>query len=211
MLSSDIQNSLSVERMRIYEFVNGKTLNLDQAIELYTWNAQISSAFLHPIHICEVVTRNGVNRALSERFCQDWLWDNSFLRSLPQNIRKPIQKDLPSKIPIHQAIPEINFYFWEHMFTTRYNSLWKNSFNKHFPNCPKNLSESDCQKLMHTSLEKTRALRNKVAHHEPVFSRQLHDDLENIFNIVSWRCKSTETWLRKTELVSDLLKNKPII
>lgn len=35
------------------------------AIELYDWNAQVSAAFLAPLHLCEVVIRNAVSDAIA--------------------------------------------------------------------------------------------------------------------------------------------------
>jgi len=36
------------------------------ALALYEWNAQISGAFMAPLHICEVVIRNAVSDALTD-------------------------------------------------------------------------------------------------------------------------------------------------
>ena len=52
---NQIFQTLSFERMQTYE---NKTKTREQAVELYLWNAQISGAFLFPLHICEVTIRN---------------------------------------------------------------------------------------------------------------------------------------------------------
>ena len=51
---NQIFQTLSFERMQTYE---NKTKTREQAVELYLWNAQISGAFLFPLHSCEVTIR----------------------------------------------------------------------------------------------------------------------------------------------------------
>ena len=35
-----------------------------QALELYAWNALVSSALLMPMHVCDVVNRNNISETL---------------------------------------------------------------------------------------------------------------------------------------------------
>ena len=76
-----VKTALSANRISTYEQVKGITkaglappLSLERALELYAWNAQVSAAFLHPLHICEVVVRNGVSNVIEAVYGPTWPW-----------------------------------------------------------------------------------------------------------------------------------------
>lgn len=69
MPSNSIKASLSAARVGTYEAYVGGHAGVDQtkkALNLYMWNAQVSAAFLVPLHICEVVTRNALSEVLEK-------------------------------------------------------------------------------------------------------------------------------------------------
>lgn len=57
--------------------------------------------------------------------------------------------------------------------------------------------------------ELVRGLRNRIAHHEPVFQRNLDADYARIERLVGWRCPRTKTWMNEIDMVRELLKVKP--
>lgn len=77
------------------------------------------------------------------------------------------------------------------MFTRRHDGrLWQPHIRTVLPNLPQ-VSISECRKLIHDELEVIRNLRNRIAHHEPVFRRDLADDFRKIIRIVEYRCSDT--------------------
>ena len=72
-----------------------------------------------------------------------------------------------------QVISQTTFYFWKSLFGAEYeSSLWKPCVKRVFPN--KKLDRSDIA----SALEKVYAIRNRVAHHEPVYGDRLHEVIE---------------------------------
>jgi hypothetical protein len=72
-----------------------------------------------------------------------------------------------------QVISQTTFYFWKRLYGAEYeNSLWKPCIKRVFPN--KKLDRSDIA----SALEKVYAIRNRVAHHEPVYGDRLHEVIE---------------------------------
>lgn len=64
-----VHEALSVARMETFKNAVGNSPRRDAAaLDLYAWNAQVSSALLMPLHVCEVVIRNAVSEALLRRF-----------------------------------------------------------------------------------------------------------------------------------------------
>lgn len=67
-----VKSALSAPRISTYEFAAGTVDNEDpSALDLHLWNAQISGAFLTPLHICEVVIRNAIADALEKNMDRD--------------------------------------------------------------------------------------------------------------------------------------------
>ena len=95
------------------------------ALELYDWNAQVSGAFMAPLHICEVVMRNAVSDALTAVYGARWPWSSVFEASLPAsaagyNPRGDLQRARTAHQTTGKVIPELKFVFWQKMFTSRH-------------------------------------------------------------------------------------------
>lgn len=75
---------MSAARMGTFEVAAGVQSDDDPAaLLLYAWNAEVSGAFLAPLHVCEVVVRNAVSDALEALYGPRWPWSATFERSLP--------------------------------------------------------------------------------------------------------------------------------
>lgn len=216
-----VKEALSANRISTYEQARGLALPglvlplpLDKALALYAWNAQISAAFMHPLHICEVVVRNGVANTIEAVYGPQWPWSPGFLQSLPDssgyNLRRDLQAARDGQLSAGKVIPELKFAFWQMMFTSRHDSrLWQPHFGQHFPNFPAAMSIADRRRWMFSSLEKIRGLRNRIAHHEPIFARNLADDFKLISALIGCRSPQTATWMTDHQQVSLLLATPP--
>ena len=79
-----VRAALSAARMGTFEVAAGVQSDDDPAaLLLYAWNAEVSGAFLAPLHVCEVVVRNAVSDALEALYGPRWPWSATFERSLP--------------------------------------------------------------------------------------------------------------------------------
>lgn len=219
----DIKNSLSHNRIGSYEQLKGMQnhghalpLPLNTALELYAWNGQVSSALLFPLHICEVVLRNAAAEVLERIYGPNWPWNTTFERSLPNPGRGySMQRDLQSardrKTTQGQVIPELKFAFWQSIFTSRFDGrLWTPHLASALPNSPAHLPTSDRRLSLYNNLEKIRRLRNRIAHHEPIFARNLREDLDTIYEVTRWRCQTTAVWMDIHQTASDLIVKRPV-
>ena len=57
--------------------------------------------------------------------------------------------------------------------------------------------------------DQVRGLRNRIAHHEPIFARDLVGDYTAILEIIGFRCIATAAWLNRSQNVFNLLTLKP--
>jgi hypothetical protein len=189
----------------------------EAALNLYHWNAEISAAFIVPLHICEVSVRNGVVEAIEAVHGHNWPWSNGFLRSLPRP-RDPHHYDpaadlrrVAARLPTTgKIVAELHFAFWEKIFTRGQDQrLWLPHFRQVLPGAPITMAIPLARAHTFQALSNIRQFRNRIAHHEPIFSRALADDYARLREMVEWRRPAVAGWLDKIERVSGLIAAKP--
>ena len=207
---------ISSARISTYESATGgKKPDSLEALNLYAWNADVSGALLIPLHVCEVAIRNAVSTAIENVYGDRWPWSSGFERSLPNPTRgfSP-KKDLINarlnQRTTGKVIPELKFAFWQSIFTSRHDQrFWNPYLTDLFPNMNTSVSIQDRRKLIYDELEQIRRLRNRIAHHEPIFTRNLSDDYQKILSLVSYRCTTTATWLDEHQRATEIIAKKP--
>ncbi|MEM9156674.1 MAG: hypothetical protein AAGB13_16855 [Cyanobacteria bacterium P01_F01_bin.33] len=175
----------------------------------------MSSAFIIPLHILEVSTRNAVVEALEAIHTQSWPWNQGFVISLPNpnsgySPRKDLQKVTKKQPTAGKVVAEMKFIFWEKMFTARHDGrIWETNIHSVFPNAPSTMSAAQVRQHIHDKVRSIRLLRNRIAHHEPIFSRQLEVDYQAIQDLVDWRNSETGAWMQNIQRVNQLLQSRP--
>lgn len=107
-------------------------------------------------------------------------------------------------------IAELKFVFWEKMFTSRHdNRIWNQHLKRVLPNLSTVRTTAEHRKRIFEDLNKIRLLRNRIAHHEPIFSRNLCEDLKIIEQLVAARCQLSADWMLSYQQVTETLKNRP--
>jgi len=189
-----------------------------KAMDLYEWNAKISNALFFPMHVCEVAIRNAASEAISAVFGQNWPYLQAFWHTLP-NIRGPLfnpRKELEKVAARYpnapgKVIADLKFVFWESIFTSRFDvQIWHRHILNVLPNSGtylNGMSPGDVRGQVHTSLELIRKTRNRIAHHEPVFSRNLQAVLDASMMLIQLRCQDTHQWVTQSEEASKYIQN----
>lgn len=213
-----VKGALSAPRIGTYEVAAGTNGNEDpSALNLYLWNAQISGAFLAPLHICEVVVRNAVANALEPKYGAKWAWSPAFEQSLPFLPGKysPRQDLVNARRKAHtvgKVIPELKFAFWQRMFTSRHDvRLWETYLLQVMPGLDASKPVKQLRRLIYDDLEEIRALRNRIAHHEPILTRNLADDFTRITRLIAYRSQVTADWMTShhEKQLQAMLQKKP--
>lgn len=184
------------------------------ALRLYKWNLELSSAFIVPLHLLEISTRNAVVEAVGAVHTQNWPWNNGFIRSLtdPTTGYSP-KRDLRAvamRVPtMGKVVAELKFVFWERMFTSRHDRrLWNQHIKAVFPFAPEALTPQQIRSQLYSDIFTIRELRNRIAHHEPIFHRNLQDDYDKILEIITWRDDVTAQWMNNFQTVTRLIGEK---
>jgi hypothetical protein len=187
------------------------------ALALYQWNFQISAAFFVPLQMCEIAIRNGVAEALERVHGENWPWSKGFAQSLPvpkvsfqYNPRTDLTNVAKVQKTTGKVIAELRFAFWQQIFTSGQDGrLWTPHLHSVFPGIAPTVSIKIARDTAHQNLFTVRKLRNRIAHHEPIFNRNLQAELFMLRDMIGWKSSVAISWLDRVEGVSALLNSKP--
>jgi hypothetical protein len=210
-----IKAALSAGRISTFETAAGVTQPTDpRAVALYAWNAQVAAYLFMPLHICEVVVRNAAADAIEAVHGTNWPWNTGFQASLPTGPGYSPRNDLinvsNTQTTPGKVIPELKFAFWEQMFTTRHDTkIWRSQILRVFPNHEATATWYSVRNRVNGDLQVIRRLRNRIAHHEPIFARNLIAEFGLIRGLVDLRSPIVSSWMMGNEIASLLLTMPP--
>lgn len=205
-VASALQAALSEERLRPFR---GPACTLADALRLYRWNVAVSSALFEVLGTVEVAVRVAVDAELaalapSGRW-EDrpwWLFDgvrHDDLRAARGRARG--RRDRHAAL-----VANLSLGWWTDLLGPRHEpELWAPALRHAFPRLPAGTGRS----AVHEPLARLVALRNRIAHHEPVHDlplEALHDDA---LAVLGWICPLTQDWAFRTSRVPGLLEQDP--
>jgi hypothetical protein len=205
---------LSEARLSSYLRVSGG--DLGSALELYEWNAAVSSAFFEVLADLEVVIRNAFHHEFDawvqrRGFTSSWLENQHgiLLPNAVKDISDARERLLRKKKQVtpDQIVSELNFGFWRFLLAKHYRTtVWPFVGQFAFPNLESRMVSDFSQRVarLHT-------LRNRIAHHEPIHNRILAQDLDDCFVVVGAVCTTTANWVRGRSRVLPLLDARSMI
>jgi len=179
-----------------------------QAVRLYAWNVAMSSALWGDFHVLEVTLRNAMNDQLCAHFGRaDW-WDariplhpfeSDRIRDAISGVRA---QQGPGYTPGH-VVAELSFGFWTGLLANRYHQrLWVPILQHAFPHMV------GTRRDLHRDLERLRRLRNRTAHHEPVFARNLADDHVKTLLVLNMISPAAHAWVAHDSRIPAVLATR---
>ena len=209
----ELDERLSRERLSTY--LDAARGDREAAVLLHVRNTALSAAFYGPLQILEVALRNAVNRKLGERYGEAW-YDNGHAgldrgaRERIANARAELARDGHGDAP-HRIVAALSFGFWVSLLgaggrvdrrrKANYEmTLWRPALRGVF-SCRTPL----IRKQAHRPLNELRSLRNRIAHHEPIFARDLLADHDRILEVAGWMSPVIRTWIEHHSRVPAIL------
>ena len=203
-LKLECQTSFSSERLSTY--LSACYGDMDKAMELYLWNMYVAGLFMPLLNLVEVILRNRIALALTTIHGTHWAWNTGFHRMVPTHSFNPKQEIQNLSHKYHKTkatgklIADCKFVFWQHLLTSRYQKpIW----NKHLTTSFPYLATTQNRATLEKQIDQIRELRNRIAHHEPIFQRDLLADYQNIRNFLSAsQSPSFMDWLDSHQTIS---------
>lgn len=166
-----------------------------QGLRLYTWNVEASAALLGAYAALEVGLRNAMHDQLSTSFGRaDW-WRAAALSTndLDQVDEAAAYLDRrkgPGTWGPGHVVAELKTSFWEGLLVNRYHAaLWNRRLEHAFPNYSGRRSD------LRSRMERLRLLRNRAAHHEPIFARDLTIDHQYMCELAGFVSSDLRLWI----------------
>lgn len=207
----------SDERLRVY--LETCRQNRGDAIHLYGWNTAISAAFYPPLQIVEVALREAIITALENEFGVEWYHSiadvlDSWTVSKIEESKNRILKNAASR-SFSSVANKLTFGFWVSMIapTRKQNYtdkishfelyLWRPALRATFP------FTADLElKQARLILIRLKRLRNLIAHHEPIYLRELEKEYQIILEVLGWMSPRARNWVESRSRVEEVLKHR---
>lgn len=209
-LASQLARSVSADRLHTYLTAAG--FDEDRALRLYLWNIQIGEAFHLPIQGVEVGLRNAVSDGFGLKYGTQWWADTRFLTIAGHHARADIdtaKRRIASRgkpITTPQIVANLSFGLWTALLAPSFNPhVWSAYLASAFPALPPGTSRRD----IHQRAGRIGQLRNRIAHHEPIFRMNLSEEYRATMELLTWICPVKAAWLRPHCRVPALLRVKP--
>ena len=211
---NELETSLSRERLGTYLAATGG--DREKAIRLYIWNTEVSAAFYAPLQGLEVALRNAMHRRLAERYGPAWYdnpdagLDGGALDRL-ESARSGLKQSDPP-----QVVAALSFGFWVSLLgpggridarrarrKANYEmTLWRPALRGVFVHRrPLNRGQA------HRPLDDLRILRNRIAHHEPIFRKNLTLHHERLLDVAGWISPVTRAWIEHLSRVPAIIES----
>lgn len=203
---------VSVERMAPYLVASGN--DGTAALRLYEWNSAVAASFHRLLEQLEIALRNAAHRELSALAGQPNWWDSPVIvltNAGPAMIREAratvTRRGHHNRHPgdIVAALP---FGFWVSLFSSgragNYEmTLWRPGLRHAVPGF------SGTRNELHLRLDSLRLLRNRVAHHEPIFRRHLAADHASVVGLLGDISPEFAAWVTGFDEVPAVLARRP--
>lgn len=203
------------------------------ALELYEWNVSLGQSLMRDIAHFEVALRNVYDQAFGSRWKgpDHWLLDPTSPVVMPiwrvrkdkfglkrgsdvnylnrRSVDSAIQKCGGVSATPGRVMAELGFGFWSHLTTASHEkSIWVPYLHHAYPTPT---TRSDVDKVI-TNIN---IVRNRIAHHEPVFERartperepaRLHGELVRILRMIA---PHVAAHIEPTSTVANVIAVKP--
>ena len=159
----------------------------------------------------EISLRNSLHSQLTKLAKQSDWWNAESL--LHADTKKMVQEAISTairkqsakgqKIEPGHVLAELSFGFWIGMLANRYHQrLWEKTFLHTFPHY------TGLRIHLHDDLERLRKLRNRIAHHEPIFRRNLAVDHDKICGLIGYIEPEARVWVMNNSRIPKILRVK---
>jgi hypothetical protein len=167
------------------------------AIALYECNTLFSQGLYAVLQPLEIALRNSLHRTMVAGLARTNWYDVAKLRFRESESVKEAKNNIVkwnNAVTPGRVVSELTFGFWTKLLSREYEkSLWVPHLYRAFPYLKKPDRGIVCSRF-----DSIKLLRNKIAHHEKIVSRDLGRDFTEIIEAIEWICPTTAAWVRAT-------------
>jgi hypothetical protein len=189
-----IVSTIGQERLSTYL---ASTTSLRDALQLYQTNGRLAKHVHEVMGGFEIALRNRISASIASHYArEDWYRCRAFVQHLNAERRKNI-REIRARLKSQKQdersgriIAGLSLHFWISLHENKYrDSLWTPHLHRIWP-------KGENLKKVHKDLLKARDLRNRIAHHEPIFQARWHDRIDSIWYRFEQLAPETADWYR---------------
>lgn len=214
-----VERWLSAERLTTYL---AATASRCDALALYEWNTELSAALFRDLCAVEIALRNAYDHAIDAAWAGPGHWTDHAETLFPPTIRtrngshvdinrksRNLLEEARSKAgagsaPAGKTIAELSFGFWRYLSTRgQEKNLWLPYLHRAFP------QGTDRSKHVDARVRSLHHLRNRVAHHEPLFRLNVHGSHRHLTELASLLDPALGSYIVTQSTVPRLLATRP--
>ena len=204
---------MSAARLAPYEAATAGVGD-QSTVTLYEWNMSVSTALFQDLSAFEVLFRNAVDQSLRSKYqatsaAPPW-WDQIGLHdTAKESLAKAIDRVAGAGGGFDQdkVVSELTFGFWRYLLLIKYQpNVWPfiRRALAHVP-AGRKIDRRDVEE----AVDNLWYLRNRIAHHEPIFSRDLERDHRYLLGLSKWICPETSEWISDRSQFPAAMAQKP--
>lgn len=206
--------SLSAPRFERYLAAGGGDER--KAIALYRWNVLVAQSLYLYIQCWEVCLRNKLNEFLVWKYHDGWPYDAArAIRNLKGDDKQKLHEAKlrqernrgVSVAPTSVIVADLSAGFWVSLLSLKYDVpyVWRHNIARVFPH-EKGLTRDVAWDRSDTAL----MLRNRIAHHEPIYHLDLEDCHDKLRWSVAAMCEGTAAFADASCTFKAVFKARPI-
>jgi hypothetical protein len=180
-----------------------------RAIRLYCWNVEVAAAMWGPLHVLEVAVRNALHSQLAVHTGHEDWWERVRLdypqRDQIETAQRVVRASHGGAAKVGHSVAELSLGFWTALLANRYHArLWMPALQHAFPHRPGAVRRGN----IHARLESVRMLRNRIAHHEPIFAWPLDRAHADILAVLGYLSLEARAWVADHTRVDLVLRRR---
>ncbi|WP_156311702.1 hypothetical protein [Methylobacterium platani] len=191
---------VSLSRPRFNRYLAETESDRARALSLYGWNSQLSKEFYTYLQAWEICLRNRINEFLIHRYGGSWPYDAAGLGrqlaridkerlSQARDRQERLRCRAPASLPA--IVPDLSAGFWVSQLSKHYEiaHVWRRNLAQIFPHdrvLDRPAAWGICDEML--------TLRNRIAHHEPIFHLPLEQRYRDLQRIVAALCPGTHAF-----------------
>lgn len=168
----------AISQPRLQPYLAAAGQDFPKALELYDWNSAMAGAAFGLLESVEVAIRNAFNDALVAKYGPAWWRPDQPPAVLSGASLRDVQRILDwfesprAPLTTGKFVSETSFGFWTRFTTRPYDAEWRAALHTAFAGKPPS------RRAVQQRLQRLKLLRNRIAHHEIIWSRDLDHDRE---------------------------------
>ena len=208
-----MKNSLS--QARFARYLASATGDEASAMALYEWNTLMAQSLYVYLQCWEITFRNKLDAFQRWKYGPAWPYDEKrAVRSLTRDEKRRLgetkqrqsQQRKQTTVSTDAIVADLSAGFWVALLSSAYRVpySWQYNLGRVFPN-----DTALDRETAHTLSSKILKLRNRIAHHEPIYDFPLSQTYTELQRLLFAMCMDTDQFARSNCTFLTVAQNRP--